>query len=100
MKQFQFEYDSAESFTEKLAGFRNSCDSTGMKPKLFQVYSEVLYAGVIHEVCGVIERFFSRNAVSGMFYEREYHRLPPFTGHYGCMHGFRTFFHEDAFFSI
>ncbi len=58
MKHFQFEYDSVENFTQKLAGFRDSCDSSGMQPKLFQIYSEVLEAGVIHEVCGVIEQFF------------------------------------------
>lgn len=58
MKQFRFEYQNSESFAEELLDFQKECDSASIKTKLFQIYSEVLEADVIREVCDVIERFF------------------------------------------
>ncbi|MDE7339120.1 MAG: diguanylate cyclase [Lachnospiraceae bacterium] len=58
MKQFRFEYQNSESFAEKLSDFQKECDSANIKTKLFQIYSEVLEADVIREVCDVIEQFF------------------------------------------
>lgn len=58
MKQFRFEYRDAESFAGQLSDFKNQCDADKMTASLFQIYSEVLDAEVIHKVCSVIERFF------------------------------------------
>ncbi|MDE5932517.1 MAG: GGDEF domain-containing protein, partial [Lachnospiraceae bacterium] len=58
MKQFRFEYQNSESFAERLSDFQKECDSASIKTKLFQIYSEVLEADAIREVCDVIERFF------------------------------------------
>lgn len=58
MKQFRFAYQDPASFAEMLSDFQKECDSAGIKTKLFQIYSEVLEADVIREVCDAIERFF------------------------------------------
>lgn len=58
MKQFRFAYQDPESFAETLSDFQKECGSAGIKTKLFQIYSEVLEADVIREVCDAIERFF------------------------------------------
>jgi len=58
MKQFRFEYDEVNLFTQKLSDFKKECDADNRKTSLFQIYSEVLDARVIREVCGTIERFF------------------------------------------
>lgn len=58
MKQFQFEYDEVDLFTQKLADFKKKCDADGMQASLFQIYSEVLDSNVIRKVCDTIERIF------------------------------------------
>jgi len=58
MKQFRFEYQDSGSFAERLSDFQKECDSANIRTKFFQIYSEVLKADVIREVCDVIERFF------------------------------------------
>jgi len=58
MKQFQFEYKNAESFTKQLSDFKKQCDAEQITVNLFQIYSEVLEEEVIHSVCGLIEHFF------------------------------------------
>ena len=58
MKQFQFEYDEVDLFTQKLLDFKKKCDADNMNVSLFQIYSEVLDANVIRKVCDTIERIF------------------------------------------
>lgn len=58
MKQFQFEYNDAESFAGQLEGFQKQCEEENRSAGLFQVYSEVLEADVIRGVCDAIEKFF------------------------------------------
>lgn len=58
MKQFQFEYNEVDLFTQKLSDFKKKCDADNMKASLFQIYSEVLDANVIRKVCDTIERIF------------------------------------------
>ena len=58
MKQFQFEYNEVDLFTQKLSDFKKKCDADSMKASLFQIYSEVLDANVIRKVCDTIERIF------------------------------------------
>lgn len=58
MKQFQFECNDKALFSKKLSDFKDSCDSSGIMPSFFQIYSEVLEADVIRGVCDTIEQFF------------------------------------------
>lgn len=58
MRQFQFEYEDLEKFAGKLTEFKAWCDSSHVSKMMFQVYSEVLDAGVIHALCDTIERIF------------------------------------------
>lgn len=58
MKQIRFEYQNPELFAERLSDFKKECDSANIGTKLFQIYSEVLEADVIREMCDIIEQFF------------------------------------------
>lgn len=65
MKQFRFAYQDPASFAEALSDFQKECDLAGIETKLFQIYSEVLEADVIREICDVIERFFPDTPYTG-----------------------------------
>lgn len=58
MKQFQLEYKSMELFTEKISDFRKWCDSADITAGLFQIYSQVLDADIMEQICRTIEQFF------------------------------------------
>lgn len=58
MRQFQFEYSDAEKFAGKLSEFKDWCESDHISQMMFQIYSEVLEADVLHTLCDTIERIF------------------------------------------
>lgn len=58
MKQMWFIYQEKEEFTGKLLEFKNADGVNGTGKKLFQIYSEVLDAAVIGDVCDAIEECF------------------------------------------
>ncbi|MCM1153900.1 MAG: diguanylate cyclase [Roseburia sp.] len=65
MKQFRFEYHDPKTFAEELSDFQKQCEAEKMQASLFQIYSEVLDAAVIHNVCEEIERFFPETMYTG-----------------------------------
>ncbi len=65
MRQFQFEFQGKESFTEKLTEFKGSGKVSDSGSALFQIYSEVLDPAVVEEVCRTIEECFPQTPYIG-----------------------------------